>query len=161
MIFLNAQLSTYIIAQSQGYQGSQITGGGNSIGNGPTIAFEYSYLSGQVVHLKGNANHGLNNTLSNYIRDYFEVSCSSTSIVENLNQNISISPNPGNSQIKIKGIEKLQEIDKIIIYNLKGNQKFKKKNNSELIDISKLKPGIYFITVHHLNGVETIKFIKK
>lgn len=161
VVFLDAQLSTYIIAKSQGYQGVQLTGSGNPIGNGPTVAFEYSYLSDQVVHLKGNANHGLNNTLSNYIHDYFEVSCSSTSIDENLNQNISISPNPGNNQIKIKGIEKLQEADKIIIYNSRGIQEFKKKNNSEFIDISKLNSGIYFISIYHSNGVETIKFIKK
>ena len=161
MVFLDAQLSTYIIAKSQGYQGSQLTGGGNPIGSGPTVAFEYSYLSDQVVHLKGNANHGLNNTLSTYIHDYFEVSCSSTSIDENLNQNISISPNPANNQIKIKGIEKLQEADKIIIYNSRGIQEFKKKNNSEFIDISKLNSRIYFLAIHHSNGVETIKFIKK
>ena len=161
VIFLDAQLSTYIIAKSQGYQGVQLTGSGNPIGSGPTVAFEYSYLSDQVVHLKGNANHGLNNTLSNYIHDYFEVSCSSTSINENLNQNISISPNPGNNQIKIKGIEKLQEADKIIIYNSRGIQEFKKKNNSEFIDISKLNSGIYFISIYHSNGVEIIKFIKK
>ena len=46
--FLNAEDAIYSIAQSQGYEGSIITEG-DPFGN--PIVYEYSYLSGQVIHL--------------------------------------------------------------------------------------------------------------
>ena len=42
---------------------------GTAIGN-PTI-IEFSYLNGEVVHIKGDAMHGTNNTQLNYVKDYF------------------------------------------------------------------------------------------
>ena len=161
VVFLDAQFSTFLIAQSQGFTGNQITGNGTPIGSGPTVAFEYSYLSDQVVHLKGNANHGLNNTLSNYIHDYFEVSCSSTSIDENLNHKIAVIPNPVTDKIKIKGIKSLKKIEAIIVYNSKGKPEIKTNTYDEFINIPALSAGIYFLSIQHKNGVETIKFINK
>ena len=161
VVFLNAQFSTFLVAQSQGYTGSQITGNGTPIGSGPTVAFEYSYLSDQVVHLKGNANHGLNNTLSNYIHDYFEVSCSSASIDENSNHKIAVIPNPVMDKMKIKGIKSLKNIEAIIVYNSKGKPEIKTNTYNEFINTSALSAGIYFLSIQHKNGVETIKFINK
>ena len=161
VVFLNAQFSTFLVAQSQGYTGSQITGNGTPIGSGPTVAFEYSYLSDQVIHLKGNANHGLNNTLSNYIHDYFEVSCSSTSIDENSSHKIAVIPNPVMDKMKIKGIKSLKNIEAIIVYNSKGKPEIKTNTYNEFINTSALIAGIYFLSIQHKNGVETIKFINK
>ena len=161
VVFLDAQFSTFLVAQSQGFTGNQITGNGTPIGSGPTVAFEYSYLSDQVVHLKGNANHGLNNTLSNYIHDYFEVSCSSTSIDENSIHKIAVIPNPVTDKMNIKGIKSLKNIEAIIVYNSKGKPEIKTNTCNEFINTSPLSAGIYFLSIQHKNGVETIKFINK
>ena len=172
VVFLDAQFSTFLIAQSQGFTGNQITGNGTPIGSGPTVAFEYSYLSDQVVHLKGNANHGLNNTLSNYIHDYFEVSCSSTSIDENLNQNISISPNPVNDQIKIKGITdrvniKITDIEGNLVAEAQSNINSRYNNFNLEIDGGTafwngknlagrlVSSGVYIVMLSELETYET------
>lgn len=66
--FLDAQEAAYILAKSQGYTGLQVMdstqlGGGN--------AYEFEYLSGQVVHLQGNAGHAANTTQITYIQNFF------------------------------------------------------------------------------------------
>ncbi len=55
--------------------GNQLPETGTQIGS--TEVYEYSYLSGQVVHLVGNAKHGTNDTQINYIINYFS-DCSPT-----------------------------------------------------------------------------------
>ena len=67
--FLNSQEAIYIIARSQGYEGNQISEEGNQIGS--SSVYEYSYLSNHVVHLKGDAGHGINSIQKEYIINYF------------------------------------------------------------------------------------------
>lgn len=67
--FLDAQEAAYIIAQHEGYLGNQLPEAGTQIGT--STVYEYSYLAGQVVHLKGDAGHGMNDTQREYIKDYF------------------------------------------------------------------------------------------
>ena len=68
--FLNAQDAIYVIAQSQGYDGDKLSDSGTPIGN--PIVFEYSYLSGDVIHLRGNADHGINPTQRDYVKTFLE-----------------------------------------------------------------------------------------
>ena len=70
MDFLNAQDAIYVIAQSQGYNGNKLPDQGTPLGN--PIVFEYSYLSGDVVHIRGNANHGINPTQRDYVKNFLE-----------------------------------------------------------------------------------------
>ena len=53
--FLDAEDAIYAIAQNQGFNGVKINWPGVPISN--PLIFEYSYLSGNVVHIRGNAQH--------------------------------------------------------------------------------------------------------
>lgn len=66
--FLPAQLAAFLIAQSQGYTGEPITGPGEEIGD--SGVFEYVYLDGQVVHLRGYEGHGVNETQEAAIAEF-------------------------------------------------------------------------------------------
>ena len=66
--FLNAQFATWLVAQSQGHDGPPISGSGEQIGN--SGVFAYTYLDGDVVHLRGNSGHGINPTQEAYIVDF-------------------------------------------------------------------------------------------
>jgi poly(3-hydroxybutyrate) depolymerase len=68
--FVSAQDAAFAIAKSQGYTGTMLTGSGTPIGT--PIVWEYSYLSGDVVHIQGDAFHGLNSTQEEYIKSFFE-----------------------------------------------------------------------------------------
>jgi poly(3-hydroxybutyrate) depolymerase len=66
--FIDSRLAAYEIARTQGYTGKPLTGNGEEIGS--TNVFEYEYLDGRVIHLRGFANHGMNPTQREYIVDY-------------------------------------------------------------------------------------------
>ena len=67
--FINSQDAIFIIANSQGYQGEQLSEEGYQIGS--SSVYEYPYLSNQVVHLRGDAGHGINAIQREYIIDFF------------------------------------------------------------------------------------------
>lgn len=67
--FLDAQEAAYLVAQSQGYNGAQLTGPGTQLD--ASNVYEFKYLDGQVTHLKGDAFHGTNTTQTDYINAYF------------------------------------------------------------------------------------------
>lgn len=66
--FLSAESATYHIAKNQGYTGNQLEAG-TSIGN-PAV-YEFSYLSGNVTHIKGNAGHSSDKTQADYVKEFF------------------------------------------------------------------------------------------
>ncbi|MCH2154142.1 MAG: hypothetical protein MK089_12450 [Phycisphaerales bacterium] len=65
--FLPAQLAAYYVAVTQGYQGEPITGDGVLVEGD---IFEYVYLDGEVVHLRGFAQHGINPIQEAYVVDF-------------------------------------------------------------------------------------------
>ena len=67
--FLPAQFSIWEIARSQGYAGAPIIGDGTDLGGG---IFEYAYLGGDVVHLRGFANHGINPAQRAYLAEFLD-----------------------------------------------------------------------------------------
>ena len=70
LTFLHAQDAIYIIAQNHGYDGAKLPEAGIPIGT--PVVFEYPYLEGNVVHIRGNAGHITNVTQDNYIKDFFD-----------------------------------------------------------------------------------------
>ena len=73
-----------------------------------------------------------------------------------------IYPNPTN---EILNFETSQYIERITVYNIKGQKvlerKFNNANNQYQIDISKLAKGTYIAEIKGKNGVKTGKFIVK
>ena len=68
--FLNAEDAIFYIAKNQGFTGEKLPPEGSALGS--PIIFEYSYLSGDVVHIKGNAEHSINHSQLDYLRNFFQ-----------------------------------------------------------------------------------------
>ena len=68
--FLNAEDAIFYIAKNQGFTGDKLPPEGSALGN--PIIFEYSYLTGDVVHIKGNAMHSINPSQLDYLRTFFQ-----------------------------------------------------------------------------------------
>ncbi len=66
--FLDSRVAAYEIARSQGYVGDADLGDGVEIEQ--TDVFKYGYLDDRVVHLRGFAVHGMNQTQRNYLRQF-------------------------------------------------------------------------------------------
>jgi hypothetical protein len=69
-----------------------------------------------------------------------------TSLEDTFMEEISISPNPSTKSITIT-IQQDLFIEQVIIYNQLGQKILETKPVNKMMDISKLKPGIYFIEV--------------
>ena len=153
--FLNAQDATFIVAQSQGYSGTQIIGPGNPIGS--PLIFEYSYLSGDVVHLRGNAGHSTNSTQQDYIKDFFSDCEVSLGINEIIIDETEVYPNPVRSFINIKRTSDSPSV--LQIFNTIGELVLKKEVNDKKIylDLTYLSNGIYVLRLDN----QAIKLIKE
>ena len=68
--FLNAEDAIFYIAKNQGFTGDKLPPEGLALGS--PVIFEYSYLSGDVVHIKGNAEHSINPSQLDYLRNFFQ-----------------------------------------------------------------------------------------
>jgi poly(3-hydroxybutyrate) depolymerase len=151
--FLPAETAAYNIALNQGYTGSQLTSG-ITMGN-PQIT-EYSYLSGDVVHIKGDAAHDANNTQLDYIKDYF-LDCADVSNIDDYNlDKIKVYPNPTNSKITVTGASN-QTIE-YSIFNVFGQLVLSGSGTSDTlqINLSELDSQVYFLKINN----KVIKIIK-
>ncbi|MFT5834930.1 MAG: poly(3-hydroxybutyrate) depolymerase [Cognaticolwellia sp.] len=143
--FLPAETAAYNIALNQGYTGSQLTSG-ITMGN-PQIT-EYSYLSGGVVHIKGDAAHGSNNTQKDYIKGYFSDCSTILNITDySLVGNIKVFPNPTKSHITVTGLS--NQTNQYFVFNLLGQQVLSGFKNSETlqINLSELESQVYFLKI--------------
>ena len=68
--FLNAEDAIFYIARNQGFTGDKLPPEGLALGS--PVIFEYSYLSGDVVHIKGNSEHSINPSQLDYLRNFFQ-----------------------------------------------------------------------------------------
>jgi len=151
--FLPAETAAYKIALNQGYTGSQLTPG-ITMGN-PQIT-EYSYLSGDVVHIKGDAAHDTNNTQLDYIKDYF-LDCAEVLNIDDYNlDKIKVYPNPTNSKITVTGASN-QTIE-YSIFNVFGQLVLSGSGTSDTlqINLSELDSQVYFLKINN----KVIKIIK-
>lgn len=154
--FLDAQYAAYVVAQSQGYIGSQIMDASQI---GGVDVYEFSYLDDQVVHLQGNAMHGLNETQRAYIIDYFNNSriiTSTQKIIEDDLGKVKIFPNPTHSAIRIE-----HNYDKSLGYTLYSILGHKIKQgvltkNIKQIDLGFLPANTYLLKIDH----QVIKILK-
>ncbi len=75
-------------------------------------------------------------------------------------ENIIITPNPSNNFIEINCKDIFNE-NKILIYDIDGKiqKRITIKNKNELVDISDLKQGIFFVKLENTNKI--IKLIKE
>ena len=154
--FLDAEDAIYAIAQNQGFNGVKINWPGVPISN--PLIFEYSYLSGNVVHIRGNAQHSLNFSQMDYIKSFFDDCTQSLYLNDKFKKKIKVFPNPTNENINIT----LREFNGNIqteVFDIIGNRiKVTNKTNLSLRDYSK---GIYLLKVAYGYGVEEIKVIKE
>jgi hypothetical protein len=145
--FLPAETAALNIATYKGYTGSILTSG-TTIGTGPLEITEYSYLSGDVVHLKGSAQHQANATQKAFITDYFSDCDAVLDIEESTLFECTIYPNPANDILYIQADANLINADYAINDHL-GKTLLMGKITSEntSIDIKILSKGIYFLSI--------------
>ena len=70
LFFIQARESAWLIARSQGFEGGPIGGPGTRVDR--SNVFAYQYLDGRVVHLRGDAGHGMNGTQRQFVRMFFD-----------------------------------------------------------------------------------------
>ncbi len=153
--FLDAQVATYIVAQSQGFTGAQITGTGANISGNVN---EFSYLNGQVVHLDGDAMHGTNQTQLDYVVDFFDNCDTILNVAEITVEPLRVYPNPVATEIRIQG-DFVSETYGYTLYDLLGkvilDGKVSSSNNS--INVVSLNEGIYLLDIEG----RTVKIVKQ
>lgn len=114
----------------------------------------YSWMSNQYgyigeIYLDASRESNLSFFISQTV-----VNTNNIKLPENL---VTISPNPATDYISINGPGK---IEKAAIYNLDGQLQIV-STNQKLIDVSTLKPGIYFAKINNGNKVSVAKFVIK
>jgi poly(3-hydroxybutyrate) depolymerase len=158
--FLPAETAAFNIATYKGYSGGILTSG-TTTGTGTLAITAYSYLSGDVVHVKGTAGHQANATQKNYIKDYFSDCVTNVGIEESTLFECKIYPNPANDILHIKTDAALINADYAINDNLGKTLlvgKIKSENTS--INIKILSKGIYYLSIRgYLNNV--MKIVKE
>ena len=117
---------------------------------------EYSYLSGDVVHLKGDAAHDVNTTQLDYLKDYF-LDCADVLTIADYNlDTINVYPNPTNSKITVTGA--FNQTIEYSIFNVFGQLVLSGSGTSDTlqIDLSELDSQVYFLKINN----KVIKIIK-
>jgi hypothetical protein len=151
--FLDAEAAVFNIASYKGYSGGK-KAIGTIIGR-PEIT-EYSYLSGDVVHIKGDAEHGTNITQREYIKNYFS-DCNIDLGTEHFEKDtLTIYPNPTSGNILINTTK---EINEVKVYSTNGVLVM--KSNSKNLNISSLTEGIYIFEITADNKSIKRKIFKK
>lgn len=156
--FLSADTAALYIAAHKGHQEGVITNG-TTMGN-PVIT-EYSYLSGDVVHIKGDAGHQANATQKNYITDYFSDWESTAGIEEVDISEIEVYPNPVDNIVNIKVDASILGAN-YTIYDITGQALLFGKINSEnhKVNITNFSKGVYFLGFEGRDLKLGIKVIK-
>ncbi len=158
--FLPAETAALNIATYKGYTGSILTSG-TTIGSGNLAITSYSYLSGDVVHVKGTAGHQANATQKAFISDYFS-DCDPVLEIEDYDlSKIEIYPNPATNMLNIK-VDAVLIGENYSLYDNMGKNFLVGKLNSKIsnIDMAELPEGVYFLIIGG-NLKQVIKVIKK
>ena len=155
--FLAAETAALTIAKYKGHT-NNILATGVTMGD-PSIS-EFSYLSGDVVHLKGNAMHGTNATQRSYIKKYFSDCQASTSVPAILPAGVfEISPNPASDYVDILSMSEMPEKVILQLIGLNGQQLLTKNINGIIagesirLPLNHLHSGLYFLRIQTEKGV--------
>jgi len=120
---------------------------------GPAIIANLGFPNGIAFDVAGNMY--IDDINCSNVRKVCMTSCTSLGIESYSNKNnLAIYPNPANTTIHIDGSILNTEV---FIYDVLGNEVFRSKVETINIDVSGLKPGVYFIKT--TQGLE--KFIKQ
>ncbi|MFY8000566.1 MAG: T9SS type A sorting domain-containing protein, partial [Candidatus Kapaibacteriota bacterium] len=107
---------------------------------------EYSYLSGNVVHVKGNAMHSTNTTQREYVKKYFSDCVTTVGVKNDELPRINIYPNPTSKSVTVNvGVHLLGAGYKI--YDSKGAVLLSGIMNAKetVIELNNIPTGMYFI----------------
>lgn len=155
--FLAAETAALTIAKYKGHT-NNILATGVTMGD-PSIT-EFSYLSGDVVHLKGNAMHGTNATQRSYIKKYFSDCQASTSVPAILPAGVfEISPNPASDYVDILSMSEMPEKVTLQLIGLNGQQLLTKNINGIIagesirLPLNHIHSGLYFLRIQTEKGV--------
>jgi len=142
--FLPAEEAAFTLAQHEGFTGSQISAG-TPMGN--PVVEEFAYLSGQVVHLKGNAAHGANSTQRDYITDFFADCNPITQILESQDTEVRIYPNPSHSALRIERGN--GEAATLSVHGATGKLVLEReiRGREAELDLAELSDGIYLLRI--------------
>lgn len=151
--FLSAENAIYTIAQNQGYSGAQLAIG-TTMGN-PAVT-EFSYLSGNVVLIAGDAAHGTNSTEQDYITQFFSDCSPLLSLEDQTRNEIKVYPNPTSSRLTIARVS--GESISYSVLNPLGQEVLAGNCTGKTlqIDLSPFPSNIYFLKF----GSQTIKIFK-
>ena len=155
--FLAAETAALTIAKYKEHT-NNILATGVTMGD-PSIT-EFSYLSGDVVHLKGNAMHGTNATQRSYIKKYFSDCQASTSVPAILPAGVfEISPNPASDYVDILSMSEMPEKVTLQLIGLNGQQLLTKNINGIIagesirLPLIHIHSGLYFLQIKTEKGV--------
>lgn len=99
----------------------------------------------------------LDNVLQNSVPGSITVaSCSTTGFTENIEETITISPNPASDYIKINGLSNMVNYE---VLDISGKILLNGKNNT--IRISELNTGLYFLKIKNGRSSTLQKFVKR
>tara|TARA_B100000963_G_scaffold9804_1_gene7700 strand:+ start:39 stop:1166 length:1128 start_codon:yes stop_codon:yes gene_type:complete len=150
---LNADSAAFYIASNQGYSESQIIVGTTK--GDPEIT-EYSYLSGDVVHIKSDAEHGTNITQREYIKSFFSDCSYGLSVNPFEKGDLTIYPNPTKGSVFINTPK---QFDEIRVYSTQGTLLM--KSNGESLTISSLSSGTYIFEIEFKDKVTQRRVFKR
>jgi poly(3-hydroxybutyrate) depolymerase len=155
--FLAAETAALTIAKYKGHT-NNILATGVTMGD-PSIT-EFSYLSGDVVHLKGNAMHGTNATQRSYIKKYFSDCQAYTSVPSILPAGVfEISPNPASDYVDILSMGAMSENLTLQLIGLNGQHLLTKNINGIIagesirLPLNHIHSGLYFLQIKTEKGV--------
>jgi len=155
--FLAAETAALTIAKYKGHTNNILATGVNM--GDPSIT-EFSYLSGDVVHLKGNAMHGTNATQRSYIKKYFSDCQASTNVPAILPAGVfEISPNPASDYVDILSMGEMPEKVTLQLIGLNGQQLLTKNINGIIagesirLPLNHIHSGLYFLRIQTEKGL--------
>ena len=131
----------------------------------PSLWMPNSILTELSINVSVPTTGYINDTTSDIIFDNLVVRAVANSTlsldnVQNVDNIISLYPNPANSNLNIHSKDNILNID---ILDVNGRIIFNQNNlnsNTSNIDVSNLKSGIYMVIVENESGVQKTKFIK-
>lgn len=159
--FLPAETAALNIATYKGYTGSIATPG-TVIGSGTSAITEFSYLSGNVVHLKGNAGHQANAPQKTYITNYFaDCVTAAVGVKDNtVSTTIGVHPNPANDILIMTVNASLIGADYAVYDNLGRTLLFGNIHSENTnVDITTLSTGMYYVIIGG-DWTHVMKFVK-
>ncbi|MCE1201898.1 MAG: T9SS type A sorting domain-containing protein [Bacteroidia bacterium] len=157
--FLSITLFAHLVAATiaAGAQTSLNAAGGNAQGSGGTV----SYSAGQVFF---SVSEGANGSLTAGIQQPYEISTAvSAAELDDTKQSVTIYPNPFTHYLTVKLEGFKDETLSCILLDQSARmlQKIRLNSDQTVIDMSSLKPAIYFLSVSDGRiNLKTFRIIK-